>query len=485
MIFNSIYFLLFFIIVYFLYWYLNTKNLKIQNILLLVASYFFYSCWDWRFSFLLLFSTLLDYYSGKKIKHTSNKRFWLFLSVGINILFLGVFKYFDFFSESFSLFLNNFNIKTEPIILNIILPVGISFYTFHGISYVIDCYNDKIEDEKSFVNYALFVSYFPLLVAGPIERATHLLPQINKKRVFNYAKSVDGLRQILWGFFKKIVIADQCAEFANMIFNEYNQYNGATLFLGGFLFTIQIYCDFSGYSDIALGVSRLLGIELLRNFNYPYFSRDIAEFWRRWHISLSSWFKDYVYYPLGGSKKGITKTIRNTLIIFLISGFWHGANWTFICWGGLNALYIIPLIILGKNRKNIDNVTFDNTSYSFKIVFQMLSTFILTIIAWIVFRSQTITDAFRYIKKMIIGIINKKTMIECFNFIYWKVDVSIFILIGILFSVEWYGRQNNFGLKTTFLNNKFLRYTFYYLLVVLIYIYYNKKNEQQFIYFQF
>ena len=305
MLFNTISFALFLPIVFILYWFVTNKNLKLQNILLLVSSYFFYACWDWRFLFLLIFSTLLDYFTGIKMSDAtskSQKKFWFLLSIIINLGFLGIFKYYNFFIDSFQDLISNFGFQINPYTLNIILPVGISFYTFHGLSYVIDIYKDRIKAEKNFVDYSVFVSFFPLLVAGPIERATHLLPQIQKARIFNYADAVNGLKQILWGLFKKIVIADQCARYANEIFNNSADQSGSNLVLGALFFTFQIYGDFSGYSDIALGTARLFGIDLLRNFAFPYFSRDIAEFWRRWHISLSTWFRDYLYIPLGGSK---------------------------------------------------------------------------------------------------------------------------------------------------------------------------------------
>ncbi|RZJ77483.1 MAG: MBOAT family protein, partial [Chryseobacterium sp.] len=326
----------------------------------MAASYFFYSCWDWRFLFLLAFSTFLDFYSGLAIHRSDNKRLrkiWLVLSVGINLGFLGIFKYYNFFSHSFGEALSQIGINANISSLDIILPVGISFYTFHGLSYVFDIYNRKITPTTNFIEYSLFVSFFPLLVAGPIERATHLLPQMEKPRTFRYGQAVDGLRQILWGIFKKVVIADGCAEYANLIFNNSSDYSGSTLVLGAVLFTFQIYGDFSGYSDIALGTARILGIDLVRNFAFPYFSRDIAEFWRRWHISLSTWFRDYLYIPLGGSKGSTLLKIRNTFIIFIVSGFWHGANWTFIFWGALNAVYIMPSIIFNTNRNNINIVS--------------------------------------------------------------------------------------------------------------------------------
>lgn len=359
MLFNTLEFALFFPAVFCAYWFLVNKNLKAQNILLLVSSYFFYACWDYRFLFLLIFSTLLDYYTGIKMHKAENqkrRKFWFWLSVSINLGFLGIFKYYNFFSTSFAEAVSHFGFTANFWTLKVILPVGISFYTFHGLSYVIDIYKNRIKPCRNFVEYSVFVSFFPLLVAGPIERATHLLPQIQKRRDFDYTRAVNGLRQILWGLFKKMVIADNCAEYANTIFGDSSTYSGTTLVLGAIFFTFQIYCDFSGYSDIALGTARLLGIELLRNFAFPYFSRDIAEFWRRWHISLSSWFKDYLYIPLGGSKGGYRIKIRNTFIIFLVSGFWHGANWTFIAWGALNAIYFLPLLLLNKNRNNLETV---------------------------------------------------------------------------------------------------------------------------------
>ena len=307
------------------------------------------------------------------------KKIWFWLSVGINLGFLGFFKYYNFFISSFADGLSVLGIKTSLWTLQVILPIGISFYTFHGLSYVIDIYKNRIKPEKNFIDYAVFVSFFPLLVAGPIERTTHLLPQIQKKRIFDYAKAADGLRQILWGLFKKIVIADNCAEYANIIFNNNADYGGSTHILGALFFTFQIYCDFSGYSDIAIGTAHLFGIDLLRNFSFPYFSRDIAEFWRRWHISLSTWFRDYLYIPLGGSKGGIWMKVKNTFIIFLVSGFWHGANWTFIIWGFLNALYIMPSIIFNTNRNNLDIVAQGKYLPSLKELRSLAITFSLTV----------------------------------------------------------------------------------------------------------
>ena len=404
MLFNSSSFAIFLPIVFTLYWFFTNKSLKIQNLLLLAASFYFYSCWDWRFVFLLLFSILLDYFSGIKMENSKNsneRKFWLWLSIGINLGFLGFFKYYNFFAENFAEMLQNFGLKVNPWTLKVILPVGISFYTFHGLSYVLDIYFKRIKAERNFVEYAVFVSFFPLLVAGPIERATHLLPQIKVKREFSYEKAVDGMRQILWGLFKKMVIADNCAVFANQIFGNSANASGNELVLGAIFFTFQIYGDFSGYSDIALGTARLFGIDLLRNFAFPYFSRDMAEFWRRWHISLSSWFKDYLYIPLGGNKGGNWMRIRNTFIIFLVSGFWHGANWTFIIWGFLNALFIMPSIILKTNRNNLEIVAMNKLIPSLKDFFNILLTFSMTVFAWIFFRAEDFDAAMTIINQIL------------------------------------------------------------------------------------
>ncbi|OCB69048.1 D-alanyl-lipoteichoic acid acyltransferase DltB, MBOAT superfamily [Flavobacterium glycines] len=403
MFFNSLAFAIFLPIVFVLYWFVCNKNKTTQNTLLIIASYYFYSCWDWRFLFLLVFSTFLDYYTGiriEKSKKDSGRKFWFWLSITVNLGFLALFKYFNFFAVSFSELMRGIGLKSSPFLLDVVLPVGISFYTFHGLSYVIDIYYKRIKAEYNFVDYSLFVSYFPLLVAGPIERATHLLPEIKVKREFDLQKAKEGVYQIIWGLVKKVVIADTCATYANAIFDNYTSMNSFSLILGAVYFAFQIYGDFSGYSDIALGVSKLFGLDLLRNFNYPYFSRDIAEFWRRWHISLSSWFRDYLYIPLGGSKGGMWMKIRNTFIIFLVSGFWHGANWTYVVWGGINALYFLPLLLRKSNRNNMDIVVLDWSWDSVKVVGNILLTFLLSCLAWVFFRAKTIADAVLYLKQM-------------------------------------------------------------------------------------
>jgi alginate O-acetyltransferase complex protein AlgI len=375
--------------------------------------------------------------------------------------------------------LSKFGLQINPMTLNVILPVGISFYTFHGLSYIIDLYKRRIEEEKDFINYAVFVSFFPLLIAGPIERATHLLPQIKSPRTFDYSKAVDGLRQILWGLFKKIVIADNCADFANTIFNNSSAYSGSTLVLGALFFAFQIYCDFSGYSDIALGTARLFGIELLRNFAFPYFSRDIAEFWRRWHISLTTWFRDYLYIPLGGSKGGIKMKIRNTFIIFLVSGFWHGANWTFIAWGALNAIYFLPLMLTNSNRKNLEIVAQGRIVPTLKEFLSMLTTFGITVFAWIFFRADSIGHAFSYIS----GIFSS-ALFSVPKFDGSGKALTTILLVILFLLVEWNGREQQYALAKIGLKWKRpLRYAMYYAIIVSI-IWFGGK-EQQFIYFQF
>ena len=484
MLFNSIDFAFFLPIIFLLYWYFGNKSLKIQNLLVLVASYFFYACWDWRFLFLLVFSTALDYYTGIKMFESNTKRkkqFWFWLSIGINLGFLGIFKYYNFFAASLAESLSAIGLQTNFWTLQVILPVGISFYTFHGLSYVIDIYKGRIEPEKNIVDYSLFVSYFPLLVAGPIERATHLLPQLKKKRNFNYANAIDGLRQILWGLFKKVVIADNCALFVNVIFKDYENQSGSNLLLGAVFFAFQIYGDFGGYSDIAIGTSKLFGIDLLKNFNYPYFSRDIAEFWRRWHISLSTWFRDYLYIPLGGSKGGIWMKIRNTFIIFLVSGFWHGANWTFIIWGLLNAVYILPSIVMGTNRNNLQIVAKNKWFPSLKEFFQISFTFALTCFAWIFFRSKSVENAFDYI-----SIITSKSLFSIpklnSNIISTKI---IFVLIFILLIIEWIQRDKDHGLVLEFSGkNRVLRWLLYLFIVMSIMIW-GVTSKTEFIYFAF
>ena len=480
MLFNSLEYALFFIVIFVSYWSLQSRGIKSQNVLLLLGSYFFYGSWDWRFLFLLMFSTGLDYFTGIRIHEAKTavwKKAWLIISVGINLGFLGFFKYFNFFISSAKKLLGSMGSETEFSTLDIILPVGISFYTFHGLSYVFDIYRGKIIPTKNAVDYCLFVSFFPLLVAGPIERATHLLPQIKSKRTFDYSKSVDGLRQILWGLFKKIVVADTCAEAVNLIFKASPQLEGSTLAIGAILFAIQIYGDFSGYSDIALGSARLLGFELLQNFSFPYFSRDIAEFWRKWHISLTSWFRDYLYVPLGGSKVGTLRQIYNTIIVFLVSGFWHGANWTFIAWGLYNAICFIPLLVTDKNRLNMGVVAQGKTFPNLKEILQMTGTFLLVCLGWIFFRANSMSQAIAYI-----GSIFTKQLFTLPNDSYFS--YVLLILIPFMMLIEWNGRHGRYALEN--LQQRMyapLRLLLYVTIAVGVLLF--SGVEEEFIYFQF
>ena len=483
MLFNSFDFALFLPVVFLVYWFVIQQNLKWQNIFLVLASYIFYGWWDWRFLILVFVSTVADYLVGLQLMATQKKRhrnFLLWVSIIINLGFLIFFKYFNFFLESFIATFSVFGLKFEVTSLKVILPVGISFYTFQTLSYTIDVYRRKLPATKNFIAFSAFVSFFPQLVAGPIEKAKNLLPQFYKPRIFEYTKAIEGLRQILWGLFKKIVVADNCAELANYIFNTPTDYSGSTLFLGAFFFALQIYCDFSGYSDIAIGVAKLFGFHLMQNFAFPYFSRDIAEFWRRWHISLSNWFKDYVYIPLGGSRVSKLLSIRNTFIIFLVSGLWHGANWTFIVWGLLNAIYFLPLLLRQKNRKNLDIVAKDRFLPSIKEIGSIVFTFTLTIISWIFFRADSIGEAINYINRIF-----SPSFFSTPNFHNTILAKNTLIFILFMFSIEWWGRKEQFAISNLNKNLpiRSIRYLLYYGLILLIIFF--GGQEQTFIYFQF
>lgn len=483
MLFNSIDFAIFLPIVFLLYWFVANKNLKLQNLLIVVASYVFYGWWDWRFLSLIVFSTIVDYTVGRKLRTEENqhkRKILLWTSILINLGFLGFFKYYNFFLDNFITAFLFFGQDIQANALNIILPVGISFYTFQTLSYTIDVYKRKLEPTKDFFAFSAFVTFFPQLVAGPIERATHLLPQFYKKRTFDYSKAVDGMRQILWGLFKKIVIADNCAEFANQIFNNSAEMNGSTLVLGALFFTFQIYGDFSGYSDMAIGTSRLFGFDLMRNFNFPYFSRDIAEFWRRWHISLSTWFRDYLYIPLGGSRGGTWMKVRNTFIIFIVSGFWHGANWTFIIWGVLNAIYFLPLLLTNNNRNNLEIVAQGKLFPNLKEISFMLLTFGLTVFAWIFFRAENVGHAISYISEIL-----SPSLFSIPQFVGMSRALTTIILVVIFVLVEWKGREGQYAISHIGQQwNRPLRWMFYSLIIFAIGMF-MPSLESPFIYFQF
>lgn len=483
MLFNSIDFAIFLPAVFILYWFVTNSNLKLQNLLIVSASYIFYGWWDWRFLSLILFSTIVDYSVGRRLTNEKNqkkRKVLLWTSILVNLAFLGVFKYYNFFLDNFITVFSFFGKELKASSLNIILPVGISFYTFQTLSYSIDVYRRKLDPTKDFIAFSAFVSFFPQLVAGPIERATQLLPQFYKKRVFDYSKVVDGMRQILWGLLKKIVIADNCAEYANLIFNNSADYSGSTLILGALFFTFQIYGDFSGYSDIAIGTSRLFGFDLKQNFNFPYFSRDIAEFWRRWHISLSTWFRDYLYIPLGGSRGSIWEKVRNTFVIFVVSGFWHGANWTFIIWGGLNAIYFLPLLLSNSHRKNIEIVAYRGKVPKAKELLLMLLTFSLIVFSWIIFRANNIEHAISFISEIL-----SPSTFTIPQFSTRKEALTIMVLIGIFILMEWHGRKGLYALEMNSKKWTPLKRRLVYFLIINTILIFGNWGEQDFIYFQF
>jgi D-alanyl-lipoteichoic acid acyltransferase DltB (MBOAT superfamily) len=478
MLFNSLDFAIFLPIVFVLYWFVANKNLKLQNILIVLSSYFFYGWWSWKFLLLILFSTSIDYFIGlalSKERKKNKRKVLLFTSVIVNLGFLGFFKYYNFFLDNFITAFSFFGYEIKGNSLSIILPVGISFYTFQTMSYTIDIYKRKLEPTNDFIAFSSFVSFFPQLVAGPIERAKNLLPQFFKQRIFNENNAIDGLHLIIWGLFKKIVIADSCAIYVNEIFSNYEEMNSFTLLLGAIYFAFQIYGDFSGYSDIAIGTSKLFGIELMRNFKFPYFSRDIAEFWRRWHISLSTWFRDYLYIPLGGSKVSKLISFRNIFIIFLVSGFWHGANWTFIFWGALNALYFTPLFIANKNRNHLNIVSQGNLFPTFKELVRMILTFFSVIIGWIFFRAASVSMAFNYIKKLFS--FNFNNAIQYLSIERYAPELLILIFFFVI--VEWNSREAEHPFFGKWIH---LKLFFILLGLITLGVY---SNVSDFIYFQF
>lgn len=480
MLFNSFEFLFFLPIVFLFYWF-AFKRLKWQNLFLVIASYVFYGWWDWRFLILIALTTFFSYISGRLIVQYEGRRKIQKAVSGTNIILnlsiLGVFKYYNFFAENFAVLFRNIGWQVDWVTLDILLPVGISFYTFQALSYSIDVYQKKLPVCKDIIAFFAYISFFPQLVAGPIERATNLLPQFYKSRTFDYAQAVDGCRQMLWGFFKKIVVADNCAEAANVIWGDYSNQSGFTLLLGGFFFTFQIYGDFSGYSDIAIGTARLFGINLMRNFNFPYFSRDIAEFWRRWHISLTTWFRDYIYIPLGGSRCVRWKVMRNTLIIFLVSGFWHGANWTFITWGAYHALLFFPLMLWGKNRKYTNSVAAGRFLPSVKEFGQMLFTFLLALIGWIIFRAENIGQAWDYLGRMC-----SSSLLDIS--IRWGKSALLYIVLLVI--VEWFQRDKQHALQITgkgILLYTPVRWIIYFTIILFVLLF--AGGQTDFIYFQF
>ncbi|MDP5228821.1 MAG: MBOAT family protein [Cellulophaga sp.] len=482
MLFNSIDFAIFLPVVFLLYWFVFKRNLKLQNFFIVFASYLFYGWWDWRFLSLIVFSTLVDFTIGNLLRNEariSKRKLFLWISIVINLGFLGFFKYYNFFVDSFVNAFTFFGQELQVGTLNIILPVGISFYTFQTLSYTIDVYKKQLEPTKDLIAFSAFVCFFPQLVAGPIERAVNLLPQIQNQRNFDKQQAVEGLKLILWGFFKKLVIADSLAPIVSDIFNNSDTYSSTTLIIGAVFFAFQIYGDFSGYSDIAIGTSKLFGIELMSNFKFPYFARNIGEFWRKWHISLSTWFRDYVYIPLGGSKVSKAKSIRNIFIIFLVSGFWHGANWTFVIWGFFHALLFLPSFVANTNRKFTGDV---HVLSNFKIFFidglRMLQTFVLVTIGWVFFRSESIKQAFDYLKRLLFDFSSEHYMHPSG---YRMVDYFIILILFVLYE---YSIRNDERNPFPF-QNKYVRFLVYVLMVFSIILFFDDGVDRSFIYFQF
>ncbi|MBS1594910.1 MAG: MBOAT family protein [Bacteroidetes bacterium] len=477
MLFNSWEFSLFLPVVFILYWYVFNRSLRLQNFLILIASYFFYGWWSWKFMILLMTSTFLDYLYGFGVA-SENKRkakFFLWLSVINNLGILGVFKYYNFFAVEFQGLMSQLGVHVSPALLHVALPVGISFYTFHGMSYVFDIYRGRQKPVTNFVDYAVFVCFFPLLVAGPIERASHLLPQVQRRRTFDYRQAVQGCSLILWGMFKKVVVADTLSVAVDEIFKQYTHSSATTLIVGAIAFSFQIYGDFGGYSDIALGTAKLFGFELLSNFRFPYFSRDIAEFWRRWHISLSSWFRDYLYIPLGGSKEGKLKAVRNTFIVFLVSGFWHGASWTFIIWGFIHACGFLPLLLTDRNRTHVlDVVAQDRRWPNFTELRQMIGTFIFVTIAWVFFRARDITTAVAYLVRIVTDSFTHPQ-----QYLHLPHYMALFGYIVVILAGDWYLRRDE-------RNYEFPSIAIYVIgIVTAVYFLAGQSDHLQFIYFQF
>ncbi len=484
MIFNSIEYFIFLPIVFFLYWYVFQKKVRMQNMFVLIASYLFYGLWDWRFLFLIFGSTVVDYFIGIAIhRENENKKarkFFLWGSILFNVSLLGFFKYYNFFADSFlDMFqLFGYTIKSTWT-LQIILPVGISFYTFQTMSYSLDIYYRRIKPTRDFLSFATFVAFFPQLVAGPIERASNLLGQITSKRTFNANQTIEGIKLILWGLFKKIVIADSLAPIVDDIFANYGMYPSTTLILGVTLFSFQVYGDFSGYSDIAIGTAKLFGIELMSNFKFPSFSRNVAEYWQRWHVSLSTWFRHYIYIPLGGSRVSKLKSIRNICIIFLVSGFWHGANWTFIFWGAFHALAFIPVFLMGRNTIYKNTVIGENSMLpSIKEVGQVLLTFGIVTFSRIFFRSKSLTDSFSFIERIFFNFSHEPYVHPSG---YRMLDFYILIIVFIVYEyIIRKDERNPFSFKS-----KYLRFFVYTLIILAMLLFYDDGVNRSFIYFQF
>lgn len=486
MLFNSFEFLVFFPVVFGLYWLLR-KNFKWQNVLLLLSSYVFYAWWDWRFLGLLLGMSLFSWICGKAtINYVEESgggqnvafasKIWLVANIIVDIGILAIYKYYNFFVESFA---GIFALQSSIHSLKIVLPLGISFFTFQSIAYVVDVYRHKIEP-TNLLDCLLFIGFFPKLLSGPIERPTNLIPQIQKPRVFDYDLAADGMRQILWGLFKKIVVADTCAIYVDEVWRTYDVQTGSTLMLAAILYAMQIYGDFSGYSDMAIGTAKLFGFRFRDNFLFPYFSRNMNEFWRRWHISLNTWFVDYVYIPLGGSRDGKWHTIRNIMIVFLLSGLWHGADWSFVAWGAYHGVLLVLLLLLNRNEKYEHVVAYDKWYPTLKELCQMLLVFLLSMVGWILFRAPSMADAWHYL----CGMMQFGTLRAGYRF-FLPNELLVYptnVLIIIMLVVEWIQRKKQHGLQMN-IKQWYIRYPIYLAIIGMILYYSNSAST--FIYFQF
>jgi alginate O-acetyltransferase complex protein AlgI len=482
MLFNSFEFLLFLPLIFGLYWLSIKVGTKFQNLVVVSGSYFFYAQWDYRFLILIVISTIIDFTCGiciHKSQNRNQRKLFLMMSLVGNLGMLGFFKYYNFFIENFISLLSVFHISTNLSTLNIILPVGISFYTFQTLSYTIDIYKGRIKPTQDFLAFAAFVSFFPQLLAGPIERARKLLPQFQSARSFSYKSSVDGLRQVLWGLFKKIVIADNVAQVVNLTFGLTDIFNGSALLIGAFLFSVQIYCDFSGYSDISIGTARLFGINLSQNFAYPLFSRNGMEYWNRWHITMTSWFKDYVYLPLSKYNKTPFLGAIVLFIYFIAIGLWHGASWNFVIFGALNALYILILQGMGIKTSFKNIIAHGKIFPNLKEWGQLISFHLSTILFLIFFRAEDFYGSLNYLNSMF-----SLSLFEVPNFQNLKKIVNIFALLTVFFTIEWFGRYDKFAIESIGkLKSATGRILFYYGLVFVIL--YFSGQKQEFIYFQF
>jgi alginate O-acetyltransferase complex protein AlgI len=484
MLFNSIHYLVFFPIAVGVYFLLPQRW---RWVWLLGTSYYFYVCWRPPYVIVLWALTLVDYVAGIQIGRAERpalRKAFLCLSLASNIGLLVFFKYFDFFTGSIGDLLALAGVDTRAPVLDVILPVGISFHTFQAMAYTIDVYRRRIEPERHLGMFALYVAFFPQLVAGPIERAQRLLPQLRVEHHFDAARAVDGLRLIAWGFFKKVVVADRLAVYVNAVYDSPGTHDGAQLLLATYFFAFQIYCDFSGYTDIAIGSARVMGIELSPNFRRPYFARSVPEFWRRWHISLSSWFRDYLYIPLGGSRGGRARTYANLMIVFLVSGLWHGANWTFVVWGALHGCFVVASVATERARRRIASGlgTVSGLGGHAREIAAALTTFHLVAFAWIFFRAESLADAIVVCRGIVSGVAPGQLFAGIPGFGPSEIALAI-LFVAVLELVQL--AQGRFGLRELVLARPmWVRWGLYYVAVLVILLF-GRFDEREFIYFQF